>query len=347
VKFWAHWALAESSRARADRNAELAHLTPAEQIAFALHTDDPSSDDDWYLVLLARRALSAVLFESGRIADAITVMQRTAADGGHPASQPAPVAGEVRRYIKGTLERVALLEAERGNFAAADQAMAAQQVHVASLKVPSDASQRAAVSRDSVAAARTERQVALLRGDYEAVRLGGQLMLGQLTSLLTGAGARETDRTAYHNEVAALREQLAEALVQTGRFAEAETMLQSSTALLARNASPYTVRQRTWLAMAIARQGRSAEALEVLAQATRFLKPRHENRTASLDQRQLLAHAFVVEAIAQPATDAGRARRHAALAEAQAILDALTDEARQLYNARVVRQWIAEERLRS
>ncbi len=335
VKFWAWWALAEVSRARSDHAADLAQLTTADQIAAALVNNDPSSDDDWYMVLLARRQIASILTEFGRIADTLVVLHQTAIDAGHPATQAQAVEGGSRRYMKGILERIALLEAERGNFTAADQAMTAQQVYVASLKVPAGASERAALIRDSVAAARIERQVALFRGDHEAVRVSGERSLAQLTSLLTGPGASEADRMPYSGEVAWLREHLAEALVQTGRWAEVETMLTTTAPLLPRNTGPYPMRQRIWLAMAMARQERSAEALTVLGPAVANLKPRHENRTALLEQRQVFAHALVVEAIAQPATDEGRARRAAALAEAQSILDAMTAEARQLYNARV------------
>ena len=342
VKYWAYLALTEVSHARYDRVTELAQLTTLDQIAAALVSNDPSSDDDWYAVLMARRALAAVLIELGRISDAITVLRQTAIDGGHPATQPLPVEGGSRRYIKGTLERIGMLEAERGNFGAADQAMVAWQVYVASLKVPAGASARAALSRDSVAAMRIERQMALFRGSYEAASLSAERTLAQLTSLLTGPGATEGDRAAYSGEVAALREQHAEALVETGRFADVENMFKATAPLQARTAPPYTMCQRTWLAMALARQGRSAEALMVLAPTVDDLKPRHENLTASLDQRQLFGHALIIMAMVQPDSEAGRARRAEALAGVRGILDAMTAEARQLYASRQLTRWLAE-----
>ena len=344
VKFWAYWVLAELSRTRYDNGAELAQLTSAEPIALALHGNDPSNDDDWYFVLLVRRALAGVLVELGRITDALAVLYQTAVDGGHPATQPQPVEGGSRRYIKGTLERIALQEAERGNFAAAEQVMEAQQIYVASLKVPAGASERAGLTRDGVAAARVERQIAMFRADYEGVRVNGERVRALLTTLLGAPESRESDRAAYHSEVASLREHLAEALVQTNRFAEAEAMLKATAELRARNIATYTMRQRTWLAMAVARQGRHAEALELLAPVTDFLRPRYENRIATLDQRQLLGHALVVETIAQPPTDAGRARRAAALMEAQRILDTMTAEVRQLYAPRLLARWLTAER---
>jgi hypothetical protein len=78
----------------------------------------------------------------------------------------------------------------------------------------------------------------------------------------------------------------------------------------------------------------------VLSPALRDLRRKAENHTANFAQRELLARALVVEA--QPPTDAGRAQRASALTEAQEILDAMSDEARQLYPERVLQEWITQ-----
>jgi len=54
-----------------------------------------------------------------------------------------------------------------------------------------------------------------------------------------------------------------------------------------------------------------------------------------------LVHALYVSAIAQPEDAAGQARRQAALAEAAEVLGALSTEARQTSDIRVLAEWIA------
>jgi serine/threonine protein kinase len=342
LKVRAHYAL--SQRLPMGSAVELLELGAAERLAAELSAADPSNDDDWYWLIVVRRALAGAFGERGRIADTVAVLQQTAIDGGHPVTQATPVEGGSRRYIKGILERIAVLEATRGNHAAADQAMAAQQIHAASLKVSAESSRKAALSRDAVAAARVALQVALPRGDYAVVASQGEAALAPLTALLSGSAAREADRVTYASEVTQIAEVVAEACLHLSRFAEAEAILRRASELRPRSSPAHPPGESVWLAFALARQGRATEALEVLAPALRELRRKEENHTANFAQRELLARALVVEALAQPSTDAGRAQRAVALTEAQKILDAMSDEARQLYPERVLQGWIAQAR---
>jgi tetratricopeptide (TPR) repeat protein len=347
LKFWANWSL---GKARGKRPPDLHFLTEAEKLAFALHQRDPTADDDWYLVLLVRRLLAAHFTEVGRISDAAAVWHRTAVDGGHPATLPEPPTGKARRFIKGVLQSTAFLEASRGNAVAADLAFAAQRQHPLGAKAGPAASPRAALALNALSDARQEVQFKLLRGDYAGVMTQGHATLDQLRAIFTGPATKAYDRVLLRSVLDAVRETVAEALIQRGRFAEAEAMLVKTVELLppqVAKATPYTPTQQIWLALALARQNRSSEALTVLTPTLTTLRRQWDAGSPRAEQRELLARVFFVEAVAQPATPEGRARRQAALAEAQKILDAMTEEARQLYYPRVLRKWIAEERART
>jgi tetratricopeptide (TPR) repeat protein len=342
--FWVEHESAQRAMRTADPEAEQRHRLEAERRAFALHKRDPSSDDDWYLLLVARRALAETLVEQGRIGEAAAVLHRTAVDGGHPATQKAAVEGGSRRYIKGTLERIALLEAARGNFRMADLADEAQRSYVAALKVGPDGSLRAALSRDAVAAARIRTTLLLLRGDYAAAVELGETTLGQLRMLLAGPDAREADRVAYRGEVDEVTTLLAEALLHLGRPADAEARLNAAAELRPRNSPPYTTVQRTWLALALKRQKREEEARRALAPALRSLRGEEQTRTIRAPNRELLARAVLLEAVLQPDTEAGRARRLALQEETGRRLDAMTAETRELYAQRVLMRLRATEK---
>jgi serine/threonine protein kinase len=343
IKFWANYSLGWT---RANVPVNAAALGEAEKLAFALHKRDSTSDDDWYLLLVARRALAAKFVEEGRIADAAAVWHQTTVDGGHPATQLEPAEGGARRFIKGVLLSTAMLEASRGNAEVAELAFRAQQPHALGARVGPDATQRAALAQNALGDTRSTAQFKLLRGDYDWVIVNCRGMLDQLTPMLIGPAAKEADRVLFRAVVETFREVFAEALIHRGRFAEAEMMLRVTSEMPPAKQPRYNTTHQIWLALAMARQDHGIEALETLAETTSHLRRKHESGSATHDQRELLARAMFVEAIAQPPTEGGRARRQTAIAEAQKILDAMTAESRQLYNQRVLLKWIAEERSR-
>jgi hypothetical protein len=101
---------------------------------------------------------------------------------------------------------------------------------------------------------------------------------------------------------------------------------------------------RVGLAHALAKQGRLAEALEVLDPA--LTRTRAQWQAGARDTRfqRNFAHALYVSAIAQPAGPAAQLQRQAALAEAASVLAALSAEARQSSDIRVLSEWIARLR---
>lgn len=347
LKFWAWWSL---GKARPNRPANLPALMEAEKLAFALHQRDLSSDDDWYLVLVIRRLVAAHFEEAGRIGDALAVWHQLAVDAGHPATVLEPPTGKARRFIKNVLVTIALLEASRGNAEAAERAFQAQRQHPMGVQPHPDASAAALLVLNPMSDVRQEAQFRVVRGDYDWVTTHAQAAIAQLRTLITGASARPHDRVILRPFLETLRETLAEALVHRGLFAEAEKMLVQTADLLPPDASkktPYTSAQRIWLALAMARQGRGDAALETLAPLLTTQGQQRASGLSRAEQRELLARVLFVEAVAQPATPEGSLRRKTAMAEAQKILDAMTEEARQLYNARIIQRWITEERGRT
>jgi hypothetical protein len=290
--------------------------------------------------------LAAEFAEEGRIADAAAVWHRTAVDAGHPATAPEPPSGKARRFIKGVLQSTAFIEASRGNAEIAEQAFRAQQMHPLGARAGPDASKPAALALNPLADAREAVRFKLLRGNYDAVIADGRSTLDQLRSLLTGPATTPHDRVLFRSILEPVRESLAEALIQRGRFAEAETMLQTTRDLQPPNQPPYTTTQRIWLALALARLERREDALATLAPALSTLERKPGAGPTKHEQRELLARALFVTAVAQPMTELGRKMRAEALGEAQKIFEGMTAEARQLHNARALLRWIAEEQAR-
>jgi hypothetical protein len=95
------------------------------------------------------------------------------------------------------------------------------------------------------------------------------------------------------------------------------------------------------LAFALAKQGQTTEAREVLEPALEYFRARRAAGSAGTQFHLNHAEALYVSAIAQENDAAGRLARQQALSAATTELDGLSDEARQLLAARMLRDWIA------
>jgi hypothetical protein len=139
-----------------------------------------------------------------------------------------------------------------------------------------------------------------------------------------------------------------EAAVRTARYADAEAAASRSVASPP-NAFTFVPldemsRRRVLLALAIARQGRGAEALAVLAPALEYYRREEAaNATGTLFRRDY-AEALYVSAIAQGSDSAGRAARQQALSKGAEVLSGASVEARQTVEMRELAGWIAEAR---
>jgi hypothetical protein len=141
---------------------------------------------------------------------------------------------------------------------------------------------------------------------------------------------------------------LSEAAIQLSRFPEAETVARRRMAL-PDSAFGDVVRERAdrhlRVAHALAKLGRGTEAREVLEPAMEYFRERRASGSAGTSFHLHHAEALYVSAIAQEDDAAGRRARHQALAAATTELDGLSDEARQLLEARKLRERITAARL--
>jgi tetratricopeptide (TPR) repeat protein len=140
---------------------------------------------------------------------------------------------------------------------------------------------------------------------------------------------------------------LSDAAIQLSRFPEAEAVARRRMAL-PDSAFGDVVRERAdrhlRLAFALAKLGRNAEAREALEPALEYFRAREATGSAGTNFHLDYAEALYVSAIAQEDDDAGRRARQQALAAATTELDGLSDEARQLLAARMLRERIAAGR---
>ena len=296
----------------------------------------------WGFWIDGKSQLAGVLFEQGRITEALAVMKATTALAADPRRP-----GSLGPLLPQAWRTVAANEARMGRSAAATGALAA--------------SERAAEEfLATVPEAGTRRE--LLAQGTPAWQARLQLLLGDnLASLNTANQAlvrlREVEVPADDRVALLTRDNLVRfalitsttAAVRLGRYAEAEAASRERLAVppnLDANADPQdeTSRATVLLAHAIAAQGRGAEALELLAPVLDGYRAEQKAGAGGTSFQRDLAYAYYVEAIAQPADDAARARRAAALAAAQREFDALSNEARQMSDFRVLGGWISQER---
>jgi hypothetical protein len=90
----------------------------------------------------------------------------------------------------------------------------------------------------------------------------------------------------------------------------------------------------TWLAMAVARQGRLAEAAQIIAPAVDYQRQLSQHNHGDQWLPLELAQALYAQALSQPA------RREALLREAAALLDSAPAEMRPLHDTRLLRQLV-------
>jgi tetratricopeptide (TPR) repeat protein len=326
--------------------AEMDAWDAAFRLGAEINRRDPSSDDNWYACLNAGRERGYAYLHRGRIAEALASLHAVAEEGNYPlrVGVVPPVRG--RRYLPGIFERIAYWEAARGNTALADQALQAAYRHPPGLDVGAGGTDLAVLFRDPILIWRLRRTALLFAGDFAGAIANGESNWTQLKILLQRPDATEPDRIAFLREVESVQEQLAEAHLSLGSYAAAEAALATPPGLKPAKAPAFTPAMRVWLALALTRQGRDEEARSALEPVLQGARERLNRGTVIFTDQEILARAYFVAALAQPATEAGRARRSSALAECERILAGMPAEARELYYQRLLRRWIAEERAR-
>ena len=88
------------------------------------------------------------------------------------------------------------------------------------------------------------------------------------------------------------------------------------------------------MAQALAGQDRKAEALKIIEPALAKYSDMQAQGASDVEFRQHLARALYVQASVEPADTDGIARSRAALDQATALLQGLTDKAQQLHDSK-------------
>jgi serine/threonine protein kinase len=144
---------------------------------------------------------------------------------------------------------------------------------------------------------------------------------------------------------------LAEADIHLQRYAQAEA---AARALLALGLHDYSLNSETvfrivvypWgqvlLAQTQAAQGHKAEAMKTLKPAIAQLRQWQAQGVDNVPFRQLLARALYVQSLGESSDADGVAPRRAELGEAERLLQGLSDEARQLRDSKELLAWISD-----
>jgi hypothetical protein len=303
---------------------------------------NPSDLSAWDYWIRGKEQVSDALFERGQVLDSIDVLRATVAlekDPRLPSSLGpqlnftwADLAAQQARIGQRTDAEKALQEAKRANAELLKVAGdTGQWRHL--LPVMPDAwysriqlyfgELQAALDRSTAASGRL-RDAKFTAEDENAQRIRANLM-----SFMLGTTAMSALRLARDADAEqALRERLS---LPANPFTGADPLDEIS-------------RSQVMLAHAVARQGRSAEALEILRPALQHYRAEEENGLGGITFQRDLAYALYANALAQDYGAAGRKQRDASLTEAAELLAALPAEARQLWDVREVATLIAVAR---
>ena len=194
-----------------------------------------------------------------------------------------------------------------------------------------------------------ERKVRLACGEESQVITSAREALVRLAKL------KEREMGSWELQVLLLLQRqalndAAQAAVKLRRFAEAETAARSLLSLplvigqyperLCLDQPDDPVWARVLLAEALAGQGRPAEGLKTLQSAVAYYRDTQVQGATHVSFYQRFARALYVQALAEPLDNGGETRRRDSLKQATALLQNLTDEARQLHDSKELLTWI-------
>jgi tetratricopeptide (TPR) repeat protein len=200
-----------------------------------------------------------------------------------------------------------------------------------------------------------ERQVRLAFGEDETVYAMSTNAVPRLDKLRAGL-TNDLDHSGELSELSYYKRQAldeaARAALNLGRYGDAEAAARAllslhpereglSECFYFTDQPDDVVWGQVLLAQAMAEQGRAAEALETLAPALAQYRDAQARGAAYVTFRQHFARALYAQALAEPADGAGAASARESLGQALALLQGLSDEARQLHDSQELLSWIA------
>jgi serine/threonine protein kinase len=297
---------------------------------------NPSDTVGWFSKIAADMATVTLLQKLGRISEALeSARAAVQVDGDHNNATISP----------GVLwVRIAVLESQRGNRGSADQAL---QEARRSVDIFTSVNRMSKTEDDFYAEELNlaEREIRMASGEDETVFNAANQALPRLEKIL----ANETDLVTTNFlllNVQSTLEQAARSALNLARYADAEN------AARALSASPhstystpdYAIFGQVLLAQALVEQNRKAEALKILELALAKYQDLQTQGASYVEFRQHFARALYVQSLAEPSDADGLARSREELDRADALLQGLTDEAKQLHDSKELLAWIAAAR---
>jgi tetratricopeptide (TPR) repeat protein len=326
---------------RGDFATALDFATRSEQASDDIVRFNPSDHGSWVYLVRAGYRTATVLHEQGRLRDALAKLESTVAladDERLPDSAAAVfeeawydlAESQVGLGLRADAERTLVSAASATEVGAAQFAEGSPRRR---LTLGRPRAERAWLALQAGEAGTAFREFQSIVAELEKLEFPPDDQLGQ---------------SIRDDSLSWMLGALTDAAIQLSRFPEAETAARRRMAL-PDSAFGDAVRERSdrqlRLAFALAMLGRTAEAREVLEPALEYFRARRTVGGAGTQFHLEYAELLYVSAIAQDDDAAGRRARDQALAAATAELDRLSDEARQLRAARMMRERIAAARL--
>jgi tetratricopeptide (TPR) repeat protein len=301
---------------------------------------NPSDIGAWGRWAISLRTVSDVHFARGEIAQALAAQSSVLAleqDKRRPASL-----GPTVWYQWITL---AVLQAETGDMAAATASMDAFRRDTAELSatVPEGDPRRTLLDRPTG----VDAIVQLIGGSAQTAYAGATKEIEHVQSVDTPA--RSPGQIMKTNILRSNLATAAQAGVRSGHAREAEAFAKQLLEVPATSTSEADPRERrahanAIRAHAIAMQGRSEEALEVLAPALEYYRGEEKAGASATYFRYDFAYALTVSAISRSDKAGQRAQRNADLDEATRVLDGASSEAKRMASFRELATLIAATR---
>jgi len=326
---------------RGDFATALEFATRSEEASEDIVRFNPSDLVSWVFLVRAGNRTADVLYEQGRLREALAKLESNVALADDERTPPGAA-----EMFEEAWYQLAESQVELGRRADAERTLvsAAAATEVAAGQFAEGSPRR----RLTAGRPRAERAwLALVAGDAETAFRDFQSIVAELDQIEIPpdeqlAGSLRNDYLSW-----TLGAQT-DAAIQLSRFRDAEAAARRRVAIpdvTLGNVIQEQANRQLRLAFALAKQGKTTEAREALEAALEYFRERRADGSAGTRFHLEYARALYVSALAQEGDAAGRRAREQALEDATAELDGLSDEARQLYAARLLRDWIAAARL--
>lgn len=283
---------------------------------------NPSDAEPNYLTAIARQKQARVLIGLGRLDEAIALLRSVVATGRERGSFWMQAEAWV------TIEEV---EAKRGNEAGVAAAKNERRLVSNSGIDLRELGGLSVVLKDKAGGLLSDgnlRAAKIMQGKYDEVIADANEMLVRLDELSARPEIVPADKVFLEGVRERGWRHIGEANIMKGNYTDADRALRVRAATRAgeeKAEAPNSdmALRSVWHAMALAKLGRGAEALQILDLAVRFRRDSFARLPNQRAVREHLARVLYVQAIAQPDDGAGRANRMAALQEAKKLIDGI------------------------